>query len=115
MNQIEKRDYTTFRDDNVTRIGVFGVGYTKYWEQFPGLYEELMEKQAVMIKKIPDEGIKVFDFGMVDSPEKAYEAVKAIQSENLDLLFCDMLTYATSGAFGIIMKAINIPIVMVAL
>lgn len=115
MNQIAKRDYSTFKDDNVTRIGVFGVGYTKYWEQFPGLYEELMEKQAVMIKKIPDEGFKVFDFGMVDSPEKAYEAVKAIQSENLDLLFCDMLTYATSGTFGIIMKTINIPIVMVAL
>jgi L-arabinose isomerase len=115
MNQIEKRDYNDYKDDNVTRIGVFGVGYTKYWEQFPGLYEELMEKQAEFIKKIPNEDIQVFDFGMVDSPDKAYHAVKAIQAANLDLLFCDMLTYATSGTFGIIMKTLNIPIVMVAL
>jgi L-arabinose isomerase len=31
------------------------------------------------------------------------------------LIFCDMLTYATSGTFGIIIKTINIPIVLVAL
>ena len=55
------------------------------------------------------------DFGMIDSPLRAYEAVKQIESANLDLIFCDMLTYATSGTFGIIIKTINIPIVLVAL
>jgi L-arabinose isomerase len=52
---------------------------------------------------------------MVDTPAKAYDMVKALEAANLDLIFCDMLTYATSGTFGIIMKTINIPIVMVAL
>lgn len=98
-----------------TKIGVFGVGYEKYWEQFPGLYEELIQKQEKFISKIPVSGIEVINFGMVDSPLKAYDMVKKLESANLDLLFCDMLTYATSGTFGIIIKTLNIPIVLVAL
>ena len=97
-----------------TKIGVFGVGYYKYWDQFPGLYDELMVKQEKFISKIP-ESYEVIDFGMIDSPAKAYDAVNVIQSANPDLLFCDMLTYATSGTFGIIIKTMNIPIVLVAL
>lgn len=100
---------------SLVRIGVFGVGFDMYWGQFPGLYEELMLKQEKFIQKIPLQGIEVIDFGMIDSPLKAYEKVKQIESANLDLIFCDMLTYATSGTFGIIIKTINIPIVLVAL
>lgn len=97
------------------RIGVFGVGYDKYWEQFSGLYEELLQKQEKFISKIPKYGIEVVDFGIIDSPLKAYEVVKTLESANLDLIFCDMLTYATSGTFGIIIKTMTIPIVLVAL
>ncbi len=98
-----------------TKIGVFGVGYDKYWEQFPGLLDELMAKQAVFIRKISSSDHEVVDFGMVDSPEKAYETVRRIQEANTDLVFCDMLTYATSGTFGIIIKTLGVPVVMVAL
>jgi L-arabinose isomerase len=97
------------------RIGVFGVGYTKYWEQFAGLYDEMVAKQEKFIRKIPAKGIDVVDFGIVDSPQRAYEVVKQLECSNLDLIFCDMLTYATSGTFGIIIKTLNIPIVLVAL
>ncbi|MCF6331901.1 MAG: L-fucose/L-arabinose isomerase family protein [Draconibacterium sp.] len=97
------------------RIGVFGVGYDKYWGQFPGLLEELIKKQETIINKIPDKEATIIDFGMVDNPQKAYEIVKELEAANLDLIFCNMLTYATSGTFGIIIKTISIPIVMVAL
>ncbi len=97
------------------RIGVFGVGYTKYWEQFSGMYEEMLLKQEKFIRKIPSDGIDVIDFGIVDSPQKAYEVVKQLDCSNLDLVFCDMLTYATSGTFGIIIKTLSIPVVLVAL
>ena len=97
------------------RIGVFGVGYDRYWDQFPGLYEEMLQKQEKFIRKIPSFVNEVVDFGIIDSPQKAYEIVKRIECANLDLIFCDMLTYATSGTFGIIIKTINIPIVLVAL
>jgi len=52
---------------------------------------------------------------MVDSPRKAYETLQNMESASLDFLFCDMLTYATSGTFGIIIKTIRIPLVLVAL
>lgn len=99
------------------RLGVFGVGYEIYWDQFQGLYEELMQKQAKLISKINDiaQGMEIIDFGMVDSPLKAYDAVSKIQSACTDLLFCDMLTYATSGTFGIIIKTLTVPVVLVAL
>ena len=100
---------------NTPRIGVFGVGYDKYWEQFPGLLEELMEKQQVIINKIPDKEAVIIDFGMIDNPQKAYTIVKDLEAANLDLIFCNMLTYATSGTFGIIIKTVSAPVVMVAL
>ncbi len=97
------------------KIGVFGVGFDMYWGQFPGLYEELVNKQNKFIRKIPNAGVEVVDFGIIDSPVKAYETVKKLESANLDLIFCDMLTYATSGTFGIIIKTIQVPIILVAL
>ncbi|MEQ8556016.1 MAG: L-fucose/L-arabinose isomerase family protein [Cyclobacteriaceae bacterium] len=99
----------------MTRIGVFGVGYDKYWPQFDGLLDELLEKQKVFIEKIPMNDVEVVDLGIVDNPEKAYEMADKLAREHLDLIFCDMLTYATSGTFGIIIKTIQVPIVLVAL
>ena len=110
----KQTDQTAFDKLQETKIGVFGVGYYKYWEQFPGLLEELLDKQRKIIDKIPGT-FHVVDFGMIDSPEKAYETVGSIQSENPDLIFCNMLTYATSGTFGIIIKSVSAPIVLVAL
>lgn len=97
------------------RIGVFGVGYDVYWGQFDGLLDELMGKHRVLLEKLSDKGAEIVDFGMIDNPKKAYDKLKEIQAANLDLVFCNMLTYATSGTFGIIVKSLSIPIVMVAL
>tara|TARA_R110000751_G_scaffold93282_2_gene182255 strand:- start:26088 stop:27539 length:1452 start_codon:yes stop_codon:yes gene_type:complete len=97
------------------RIGVFGVGYDVYWGQFDGLLDELMGKHRVLLEKLSDKGAEIVDFGMIDNPKKAYVKLKDIQSANLDLVFCNMLTYATSGTFGIIVKSLSIPIVMVAM
>ncbi|KAF5067183.1 L-arabinose isomerase [anaerobic digester metagenome] len=96
-------------------IGFFGVGYDFYWSQFPGLFEELMDKHQVIMGKVPPKAVKIIDFGMVDNPSKAYETVLKIQAANLDMLFCNMLTYATSGTFGVIVRAVDVPIILVAL
>lgn len=101
--------------EKLPRIGVLGVGYDKYWEQFPGLYEELMQKHKAILHKVGAKESTLVDFGIVDNPAKAYEIVKKLEASNLDLIYCNMLTYATSGTFGIIIKTISIPIVLVAL
>lgn len=103
------------RSRQLARIGVFGVAYYKYWEQFEGLLEEMQAKQAVLLEKLDKHAVEVTDFGLVDNVTSAYELVPRLQAANLDLIFCDMLTYATSSTFGIIIKSLNVPIVLVAL
>lgn len=96
-------------------IGVFGVGYWKYWNQFEGLREKLREKQETFVKKLHRYDVEVTDFGLVDDAESAYELVSRLKAANLDLIFCDMVTYATSATFGAIIRNIDVPLVMVAL
>lgn len=96
-------------------IGVFGVGYWKYWEQFDGLLDELIIKQKQFIEKLKVSDVNTVDFGMVDDAESAYDLVPKLKAANLDLIFCDMVTYATSSTFGTIIRNIDVPIVMVAL
>ncbi len=103
------------REETLPRIGVFGVGYFKYWSQFDGLLDALLEKQKVLIEKINRNQVEVLDFGLVDDAQTAYGLVPKLKSANLDLIFCDMLTYATSSTFGVIIKNIETPIVLVAL
>ena len=38
-----------------------------------------------------------------------------LKAASLDLIFCDMVTYATSATFGAIIRDVDVPIVLVAL
>jgi len=96
-------------------VGVFGVGFWKYWDQFEGLLEEMHEKQNKFIRKLEKQNVQVHDFGLVDDAESAYALVPKLKAANLDLIFCDMVTYATSSTFGTIIRNMEVPIVMVAL
>ncbi|MCC6858124.1 MAG: L-fucose/L-arabinose isomerase family protein [Bryobacterales bacterium] len=103
------------RKPRAARIGVFGVGYHVYWKQFPGLLEELQNKLEVLVKKVAARGAEVFNFGMVDKAQDAYAVAGQLKAADLDLVFCDMVTYATSATFGIIVRSLDIPIVLAAL
>jgi type IV secretion system protein VirB4 len=57
----------------------------------------------------------VTNFGLIDQAKGAYALVPQLKAADLDLVFCDMVTYATSATFGIIIRSLDIPIVLVAL
>lgn len=97
------------------RIGVFGVGFHAYWDQFEGLLDELRDKLDVFLGKVRSHGVEVEDFGIVDDAEGAYALLPKLKAADLDLVFCDMLTYATSATFGVIVRSLDVPIVLVAL
>lgn len=103
------------RKPRTARIGIFGVGYHVYWEQFPGLLEELMAKLDVLAARVEARGAEVTNFGMVDKAEAAYALLPRLKAADLDLVFCDMLTYATSASFAAIVRGLDVPIVLVAL
>lgn len=97
------------------RIGLFGVAHPTYWDQFPGLLNTLMGYHADLKALLEKQDVEVVDFGMVDTSERAYEALEEMKSNRLDVLFCNMLTYATSSVFAPIIRDVNLPMVLVAL
>ena len=97
------------------RVGIMSVGHRVYWDQFEGLLDELLKNKDQLKKKLAGNGVEVTDFGMVDGAERAYAARGQIQAANIDLLFVDMLTYAPSSTFGVIVRSLHIPVVLVVL
>src|SRR5690554_6869781 len=93
-------------------IGLFGVGHDTYWHQFEGLKDELLGYHGEMEKIIKNFGVEVFNFGMVDNAETTYNLVKKLKGSDLDVIFCNMLTYATSSTWGIIAREMDVPIVL---
>jgi L-arabinose isomerase len=96
-------------------VGVFGVGHYAYWPQFDGLLDEMHRKLALFRGKLERCNVQVSDFGLIDDARGAYRVRDQMKSACLDLLFCDMVTYATSATFGAIVRGLDVPIVLVAL
>ena len=97
------------------RIGIAGVGHHTYWAQFDGLLEELKGKMAQFEAKVKACGVETVSFGILDKAQDAYDALPQMKAADLDLLFIDMVTYATSSTFAILARDLNVPIVLVAL
>lgn len=97
------------------RVGLLAVGHHTYWPQFPGLLDEMHRKIGVLARRIQACGVEVENFGLVDNAQSAWAALPGVKSADLDLLFVDMATYATSSTFGVICREVNVPIVLVAL
>ena len=96
-------------------IGVVSVGLDTYWKQCPGLYEDMLKKAAVFEKRVESHQAKVTSFGISDNPGKAASLIPAMKAADLDLLFVDMVTYATSSTFAPFVRELKCPIVLVAL
>jgi len=103
------------RKQRTANIGIFGVGFYKYWPQFDGLLDEMMRKLDVFANRVKAEQVEVTCFGMVDDAASAYALLPKLKAADLDLVFCDMLTYATSASFGAIVRGLDVPLVLVAL
>lgn len=99
----------------VARVGLFGVGHKPYWAQFDGLLDQMHRKLELLAAKLRSNGVEVLEFGMVDDARSAYALQLKLRAASLDLIFCDMVTYATSASFGAIVSGVDVPIVLVAL
>lgn len=103
------------RKSLTARIGIYGVGHRTYWRQFDGLLTEIQAKLTVFENKIQGQNLTVINFGVSDCAESTYALIPKIKAADVDLLFIDMLTYATSSTIGAIFREIEAPIVLVAL
>ena len=97
------------------RVGIFAVAHGTYFTQFEGLFENLLRYHVDLCGIVSANEVELIDFGMVDSNEKAYSVADQMMGARLDLVFCNMITYATSSVFAPIMRALPCPVVLLAL
>lgn len=97
------------------KIAIFAVAHGVYWEQFPGLLENMKIFHQKMCGKVESNDVELKDFGIIDSSILAHETAKKILAFAPDLVFVNMITYATSSVFAPILKEINAPFVLLAL
>ncbi|MBR2838731.1 MAG: hypothetical protein IKE55_08110, partial [Kiritimatiellae bacterium] len=95
-------------------VGVVSVGLDTYWKQCPGLYDDMVKKEDAFVRILEGRtsssaaaredtrppALKIHRFGMSDNPQKAASLIPAMKAADLDLLFVDMVTYATSSTFA---------------
>lgn len=98
------------------KISVFGVVHGVYFSQFPGLREKLEGYHRELCEKIAANDVELFDFGLLESSEDSYAAADRISGVCPDIIFCNMVTYATSSVFAPVLQAIGkTPVVLIAL
>ena len=97
------------------RIGIFAVSHGIYDSQFPGLYDNFHKYHADLIKKLENFGVEVVDYGIIDSSEESFATAEKMKGASLDLLVCNMITYATSSVFTPILCNSGLPVILAAL
>lgn len=99
----------------IPKIGVFAVAHGTYWAQFPGLKENMEKYHADLISLIGENNVEIIDLGIVDESDAGFKAAERFNAENVDLIFCNMITYATSSVFAPVLRHCSAPMVLVAL
>ena len=98
-----------------TKIGLMGIGLDTYWPQFDGLLDHLTGYQNEITLKIAGFGVEVIDAGMVDNPIKAREAASFLVSQEIELLFIYISTYALSSTVLPVAQRVKAPVILLNL
>jgi L-arabinose isomerase len=94
------------------KVGLFGVGLDTYWPQFDGLLDRLNGYRREIASKMSGFGAEVVDAGMVDAPEKAFEAAALLKRENVEVVFLFVSTYALSSTILPVAREVEVPFII---
>lgn len=97
-----------------SRVGFYSIGLSAYWEQFPLLRDRLNGYHNFIAENISSH-CKLYDFGMVDSVDKARNAGDYFAASSVDIIFCHVATYATSDCILPIHQRCNANVVLLNL
>jgi len=101
--------------NNVVKIGLFGIGLDKYWPQFKGLKDRLEGYQAMIQARLAGENLEIINAGLVDNLEKSTAAGALFSHEAVDLVFLYISTYALSSTVLPVVQSVNAPVVVLNL
>ena len=94
------------------RVGVFSIALGAYLPQFPSLVPEFEAQYEAFKKTIPDT-VEIIDGGMVTTKEQSMEAGDKFRAADVDIVFLQMLTYATSYNMLPAIRDLDVPVVLV--
>ena len=94
------------------RIGVFSIALGAYLLQFPSLVPEFEAQYDAFKKTIPDT-VEIIDGGIVTTKELSQAAGDKFRAADVDLVICQLLTYATSYNMLPAVRDVNVPVVLV--
>ena len=94
------------------RVGVFSIALGAYLPQFPSLVPEF-EKQFDDFKKSIPDTVEIIDGGVVTTKEHSQAAGDKFRAADVDLVFMQLLTYATSYNMLPAVKDLDVPVVLV--
>jgi L-arabinose isomerase len=97
------------------KIGLFGIGLDTYWPQFEGLKERLEGYISVVHERLAGFGAEVVNLGLVDTPEKAFDAGHAFRQADVDLIFLHVTTYALSSTVLPVVQRAKVPVIILNL
>ncbi|MCW0482388.1 L-fucose/L-arabinose isomerase family protein [Gaoshiqia sediminis] len=97
------------------KIALLGIGLDTYWEQFDGLKERLIGYQKEIKTKMEGLGAMIVDAGLVDTPEKSVQVGNYLNSQNVDLVFLYVSTYALSSTVLPVAQRIKAPFIILNL
>lgn len=96
-------------------VAVFSVGHGTYWDQFPGLFETLQGYHKEFIDIVSQNNVEIVDFGIISTQQEAAKAADEMNRAGVRVIFCNMITYATSSVFAPVLRNVNAPMVLTAL
>ncbi len=94
------------------RIGVFSIALGAYLPQFPSLVPEFEAQYEAFKKTIPDT-VEIIDGGLVTTKEQSMAAGDKFRAADVDLVFLQMLTYATSYNVLPAIRDLDVPVVCI--
>ena len=96
------------------KVAVFSIALGAYLPQFPELVPEFEQQYADFVASLPNT-VEVVDGGMCTTKEAAAAAGDKFRAADVDLVFCQLLTYATSYNMLPAIRDLNVPVVLVNL
>jgi L-arabinose isomerase len=97
------------------KIGLFGIGLDTYWPQFAGLKERLEGYLDIVQQKLSAIHPAIVNAGLVDTADKAFETGRLFKSEDVDLIFLYVTTYALSSTVLPVVQRAKVPVIILNL
>jgi len=97
------------------KIGIFGIGLDTYWPQFEGLKERLEGYLEVVVTRLKSLHPAVINAGLVDNVDKAFEAGRLFSTEDVDIIFLYVSTYALSSTVLPVVQRARVPVIILNL